>query len=187
VSLRKAIEVVTKLAEQGVIERYAITGAIGALNYITPTLTEDLDILISVAHFDKTQSGLILLTPIEKALAKLGYTERSKVGYLVEDWPIQFLPVSSPLEQEALERAIELEMDIAGQPPLRARCLRAEHLAAIAIKIGRLKDLARVQAFLEEQVLDLAVLKGILERHGLMDGWRSFCMKAGIENPLKLT
>lgn len=50
-SLRKTIEVVTKLAERGAIQRYAIAGAVAALNYIEPTLTEDLDILVSVAHF----------------------------------------------------------------------------------------------------------------------------------------
>ena len=66
-SLRKTIQVVTKLAEQGTIQRYAIAGAVAALNYIEPSLTEDLDILVSIAHFEKRQSGLILLAPIEKA------------------------------------------------------------------------------------------------------------------------
>ena len=49
-SLQKAIEVVTQLADQGAIKQYAITGAVAALNYIQPTLTEDLGILISVAE-----------------------------------------------------------------------------------------------------------------------------------------
>jgi hypothetical protein len=44
-SLRKTIEIVVRLAEQGTIQRYAIAGAVAALNYIEPTLTEDLDIL----------------------------------------------------------------------------------------------------------------------------------------------
>jgi hypothetical protein len=57
VSLRKTIEVIIKLAEQGVIDRYAVAGAVGALNYIAPTLTEDLDVLISTTHFDHRQSG----------------------------------------------------------------------------------------------------------------------------------
>ena len=186
-SLRKTIEVIAKLAERGAIERYAIAGAIGALNYIQPTLTEDLDILVSAAHFEKRKSGLILLAPIEEALAKMGYTERSSVGYLIEGWPVQFLPVASPLDEEALERAVELDIDMTGQPPLRARCLSAEHLVAIAVKLGRLKDLARVQAFLEQQAVDLVALKALLERHELMGAWQSFCSKAGIADPLKLT
>src|ERR1700686_2283607 len=41
VSLRKTLEVVTNLARQGTLERYAIARAVAALNYIEPTLTED--------------------------------------------------------------------------------------------------------------------------------------------------
>src|SRR4051794_30214502 len=100
-SLRNTIEVVIRLAESGVIQRYAIAGAVAALNYIQPTLTEDLDVLVSIAHFEKRQSGLILLKPIEQALARMGYTERTDVGTIVEDWPVQFLPVASGLDEEA--------------------------------------------------------------------------------------
>ena len=188
-SLRNTIEVVTRLAESGAIQRYAIAGAVAALNYIQPTLTEDLDVLVSVAHFEKRQSGLILLEPIEDALAKMGYTERSDVGYMIEDWPVQFLPVASELDEEALDKAIEIDIDIdaTGNPPLKARCLRAEHVVAIAVKLGRLKDLARVQAFLEQDAVDLAALNDVLKRHKLMGDWRSFCAKAAIENPLPAT
>jgi hypothetical protein len=186
-SLRNTIEVVTRLAEGGAMQRYAIAGAVAALNYIQPTLTEDLDVLVSVAHFEKRQSGLILLGPIEDALAKMGYTERSDVGYMIGDWPVQFLPVASELDEEALDKAIEVDIDATGNPPLKARCLRAEHVVAIAVKLGRLKDLARVQAFLEQDAVDLAALNDVLKRHNLMGDWRSFCAKAAIENPLPAT
>jgi hypothetical protein len=186
-SLRKTIEVVTQLSNEGVIKRYAITGAVAALNYIEPTLTEDLDILVSIADFEHHRSGLILLKPIETALANIGYGERTEVGFMIEGWPVQFLPVASPLDEEALEQAVELDINLAGTPPLKARCLRAEHLAAIAIKVGRLKDLARVEAFLESDVLDMVRLKAILERYNLMAAWLGFCSKADIEDPLKAT
>lgn len=66
---------------------------------------------------------------------------------MIEDWPVQFLPVASPLDEEALEQAIELDIEAPGDPPLKARCLRAEHVVATAVKLGRLKDLARIEAF----------------------------------------
>jgi hypothetical protein len=183
-SMRKTLEVITKLAERGVFRSYAIAGAVAALNYIEPTLTEDLDILISVADFESHKSGLLLLTPIEKALTEMGYTHRSDVGFVIEGWPVQFLPVTSPLDEEALEKAIEIEVESANQPPLNVRCLSAEYLVAIAVRVGRLKDLARVQAFLEAKAVDLPALSDILVKHGLMHNWLSFCSKAGIENPL---
>jgi hypothetical protein len=183
-SLRKTIEVVVKLAERGVIHRYAIAGAVAALNYIEPALTEDLDILISIQDFERRRSGLILLAPVEKALAELGYSERADLGIMIEGWPVQFLPVASDLDQEALDSAIETDFGLFGDPPLTARCLRAEHVVAIAIKLGRLKDLARVQAFLEQRAVDLHLLKQTLQRHGLIGDWLRFCVKAEIENPL---
>ncbi len=183
-SLRKTIEVVATLAKRGVIERYAIAGAVAALNYIQPTLTEDLDILISITHFERHPSGLILLAPIEKALADMGYTERADVGIMIGGWPVQFLPVASALDEEALERAIEVDVSLTGDPPLKVRCLRAEHVVAIAVKLGRLKDLARIQAFLEEGAVDLSALRDVLQRHGLINAWSRFCARAEIENPL---
>lgn len=183
-SLRKTIEVVARLAEKGAVGRYAIAGAVAALNYIEPTLTEDLDVLVSIAHFGRRQSGLILLEPIEKALADLGYSERSGAGIMVEGWPVQFLPVASELDEEALDGAVELDIGLTGVPPVKARCLRAEHVVSIAVKLGRLKDLARVQAFLQQGAVDLTALKKVLERHDLAKAWLSFCEKAEIENPL---
>jgi hypothetical protein len=177
--MQKTIEVVTKLAQRGVIEQYAIAGAIAAIYYTELTHTEDLDILVSIAAFESRPSGLILLGPIDKALADMGYTERTDVGIKVEGWPVQFLPVGSLLEQEALDQAVEVEIDAA-----MVRCLRAEHLVAIALNVGRYKDLARVQAFLEQDAVDLAALKDVLERHNLMDKWKAFCTNADIANPL---
>lgn len=182
-TLRKTIEAVTKLAATKVIGSYAIAGAVAALNYIQPMLTEDLDILVSVDGFEKRASGLLLLGPIEKALEQMGYTERTDLGYKVEGWPVQFLPVASPLDEEALEQAVELEIAEAGEASLKARCLSAEHVVAIALKLGRLKDLARIQAFLEQDAVDLSRLKRVLERHNLMSAWREFCAKTVLKNP----
>jgi hypothetical protein len=184
-SLRKTVEVVTQLEARGVLQRYAIAGAVAALNYIEPALTEDLDILVSLANFERRPSGLILLAPIESALAEMGYAERTDVGLLIEGWPVQFLPVASELDEEALAQAIEVDIDLAGAPPVKARCLRAEHVVAIAVKLGRPKDLARVQAFIEHSAVNLIALKDVLERHDLMDAWRTLCARARIENPFQ--
>lgn len=182
--LRKTIEVVTKLAAEGAIKQYAIAGAVAALNYIQPTLTEDLDVLISIEDFEQRSSGLILLTPIEEALARMGFTNRSEVGIWIEGWPVQFLPVATELDEEALNQAVEVEFRYEGEASVKVRVLRAEHIVAIALKVGRLKDLARVEAFLEQEVVDLELLKRVLERHRLMPAWKSFCAKAGRSSSL---
>ena len=183
-SLQKAIGVVVELARMRVIGNYAIAGAVAALNYIQPTLTEDVDFLISLDGFEKHPSGLLLLDPIEKALAEMGYSERTDVGYQVEGWPVQFLPVASALDEDALENAVTLNVSAPGEPRVEARCLTAEHVVATALKVGRFKDFARILAFLDQQAVDLGRLKMVLERHNLMDEWKRFCAKAAIADPL---
>jgi hypothetical protein len=67
----------------------------------------------------------IFLAPIEKALVELGYTERAGPGVVIEGWPVQFLPAASELDEETLDRAVELNIGLTGERPVTARCLRA--------------------------------------------------------------
>ena len=181
-TLRKAIEVVASLEEKGVLRRYAVAGAVAALNYIEPTLTEDLDILISVGELQTHKSGLILLTPITEALAQLGYNDRAGEGDLIEGWPVQFLPAVSPLDEEALEKAGNAEFG--NGESVTVPCLRPEHVVATAVSLGRPKDWARVHAFLDEDAVDLGALKGVLYRYELGERWKQFCRNAGMKDPL---
>jgi hypothetical protein len=183
VSISKAIEVVARLASRGAVRDYAVIGAVAALAYVEPTLTEDVDVLISVTDFEEWASGLITLTPVERALAEMGYTARSDVGFLIEGWPVQFLPVASALDQESLDQAIEKQID----PTTPAvRVIRPEHIVAKAVSVGRLKDLARVEAFLDQDKVELRQLADVIARHDLTLAWKAFCAKAGRSDPLAL-
>ena len=44
--MKKAIEVINALRESGLIRDYAIGGAIGALRWVEPFFTRDLDIFV---------------------------------------------------------------------------------------------------------------------------------------------
>jgi hypothetical protein len=50
----------------------------------------------------------------------------------------------------------------------------AEHLVAIMLKTGRLKDRARVQMFLSQDAVDLELLAEIIKRHDLETKWAAF-------------
>ncbi len=88
---------------------------------------------------------------------------------MVEDWPVQFLPVGDSLEQEAYLNAENL--DVEGTP---VRVVLAEHLVAIMLKVGRLKDFARIEMFLSQDAVDRDVLEEVIKRHGLEEKWANF-------------
>lgn len=176
--MNKTFLVINDMVEAGIIGRYAIAGAVGALFYLEPIMTSDLDVLVSVEGMTTARSGLVTLSPVLDHLKGKGYSEFRQEGVMIEGWPVQFLPVANSLDAEGLEQAIETEMD--DGEGLKVRILRPEHLVAIALRVGRLKDHVRIRSFLDEKKVDLQKLRGVLTRHALLDAWRDFCGKAGI-------
>ncbi|MDQ3560895.1 MAG: hypothetical protein M3453_17280 [Pseudomonadota bacterium] len=184
--LRRTLAVINAMEAERLIGRYAIAGAVAAYNYIEAAVTEDVDILVS---FDSPglvtgSPGLITLEPIYSFLRKRGYTEHRKEGVLIEGWPVQFLPVASDLERDALAEAETVELEIPGESSATTRVLRPEHLVAIALKVGRPKDVLRVVQFVESAAIGADLLRPVLQRHGLEPAWRAFCRRTGVPDIL---
>jgi hypothetical protein len=161
--MEQTLKVINQMKEDGIIENYAIGGAIAAMFYIDPFSTEDLDIFFAI---NGAGSALDFLSPIYIYLEKHDYhAEGAMIN--IEGWPVQFLPLYKPLIEEAVERANETEYL---QIPVRV--MRAEHLVAIMLDTGRPKDYARITRFLEMGAVDMESLVDILSRHNLEKKWR---------------
>ncbi len=150
----------------GVIERYAIGGAVGATFYLEPVATLDVDIFVSF----RPEAGNLVVSPqpIFDYLKARGATMEGEY-IVIAGWPVQFLPASSPLVEEALAQSVE--KNVAG---VSAWVFTAEHLAAIALQTGRAKDKARLLQFVESGTLDPARFQDIVSRHGLERSWQRF-------------
>lgn len=176
--IKQTLDVINAMERDGVIERYAIGGAVAAYNYIEPTVTEDLDIFLSI----KSDAPIVTLDPILGYLRRHGYTHFRKEGIVIEGWAVQFIPISNGLDEEALERA-ELTEIRANGGKVRARIMTPEFLVALALRVGRPKDFQRIGQFLDEKATNLKKLRSVIERHDLRRAWQSFCRKTGRSNP----
>jgi len=148
------------------LDNYAIGGAIGAVFYIEPFATQDVDVFVMM---DTEASGLVTKIPGWDYLKERGYTRHRGEAIVVEDWPVQFIPVSNPLEVEAYLNAEVLDFE--GEP---VRVVLAEHLVAIMLRTGRMKDLARAEMFFSQKAIDKNLLLDIVRRHKLDEEWLSF-------------
>ncbi|MFZ1005758.1 MAG: hypothetical protein WAN65_02900 [Candidatus Sulfotelmatobacter sp.] len=160
---------INRMQAEGIIGSYAIGGAVGAIFHLETFYTADLDVFVMLPT--APGSLLLSLTPIYEYLTARGCRvdgERIVIG----DWPVQFLPPHGALEQEALAEAVETDFD--GIPTF---VLSAEHLVAIALKTGRVKDYARILMFLEQGAVIMEKLNSILLRHGLVAKWETFKSK----------
>lgn len=164
--MKETFAVLNQMVSDGAIENYAIAGAVGAMFYIEPFSTQDIDVLVAVSE---PEGKLIAELPGWKYLKARGYTEIQGEGIVVEGWPLQFLPVSNRLEDEAYLDARELDFE-----GLAVRVVSPEHLVAMMLNVGRLKDFARIQMFLSQDAIDLDTLDELLQRYGLGSKWNEF-------------
>ena len=79
------------------------------------------------------------------------------------------MPPANALEEEAIAKSIDAQVE-----EITTRVMTAEHLVAIALKIGRAKDYARIEDFLKQKAINVNKLKAILSRHGLAGKWETF-------------
>jgi hypothetical protein len=165
-SIVNVLSVIQQMEIDGIIARWAVGGAVGATFYLQPVSTVDIDVFVAL----QSEPGRLLLSlqPIFDYLTARGGVIKGEY-IVIADWPVQFLPPTSPLVEEALTEAVT--MDVEGLP---ARVFTAEHLAAVALQTGRAKDKARLLQFIESDIMDLTRFLAILTRHALLDRWSAF-------------
>ena len=156
IPLADVLRAANELVSAGLIEDYALGGALAAIYYVEPFTTYDADIFF--VSNDKTLSAGI--PGIYAYLQSKGWrVEREHL--LIKDFPVQFLAASG-LTEEAVRNAKRIEYE--GVP---AKVLRPEYIIAIAASVGRNKDLARIDQMLEQAEIERTLLDDLLARHNL--------------------
>ena len=160
----KVAVLLNEMVEQGIIEDYAVFGAVAQMRYTEAVVTLDADVLVAVGEPDK----LDVLSPIYAFCRERGYLPEGE-AVRVGDWPVQFIPVFSKLTREAIRDAEIGDLD--GIP---LRVIRADYLAVIALSVGRAKDFARVLALREAGAVTDKEISDLAMRHNLAAEWNLF-------------
>ena len=162
--MRELAELLNNMRAARVISDYALFGAVAQMRYAEPVATIDADVLVSVPAVE----SLDLRAPIYEYCAKRGHRAEGE-AVRVGAWPVQFVPVFSPLTREALDRA-----EVADFEGVSLKVVGAEHLAVIALSVGRPKDFARILSLLEAGAVSRDGIARLAERHGLAEAWMRF-------------
>jgi len=174
--MQAVCDTLEQLVSEGILKQYAIGGATAAGFHGEPLATRDVDAFVFV---DPAPGSLLVsLEPVFNRLKELGFGEFEEEGLLVHGFPVKFLSASPGLESEAIDSAMVFCWDLH-----QVRVMRPEHLAAIALTVGRPKDRARLVYLAELPQFDFAVFKEILARHGLSAQWEQWASALGIKPP----
>jgi hypothetical protein len=162
--MKELAQLLNQMLVAGVIENYALFGAVAQMRYTEAVATIDADFLIAVP----SQKGLDVLSNVYKFCSEKGFRPEGE-AIRVGAWPVQFIPAFSPLTKEAMEQAETADFEGA---PLRV--VRADYLAVIALSVGRPKDLTRILALIESRSVKQEEIKKLAGRFGLSEAWKRF-------------
>lgn len=162
--MKELAQLLNEMRQAGVIQEYALFGAVAQMRYTEPVATLDADVLVTVPDTKR----LDVLSDIYEFCAARGWRPEGE-AVQVGAWPTQFVPIFSPLTQEAVEHA-----DTADFEGVPLRVVRAEYLAVIALSVGRAKDHTRILALLEADSVTQESIAALSERHGLAEAWQRF-------------
>jgi len=156
IPLADVLRAANGLVAAGLMEDWALGGALAAIYYVEPFTTYDADIF-----FIPTDKGLTAGIPAIYAYLQAQGWQVEREHLVVRGFPVQFLAAAG-LTEEAVREAERIEFE--GVP---AKIFRAEHIVAIAASVGRQKDKARIEQLLQQADLDKTKLENILQRHTL--------------------
>lgn len=162
--MKNVAQLLNEMRAAGVVSDYALFGAVAQMRYTEPVATLDADVLVALPP----PEGLDVLSPVYEFCAAKGYRPEGE-AVRVGAWPVQFIPVFSPLTREALEQADTADFE--GEP---FRVVRADYLAVIALSAGRAKDFTRILALLEAGGVTPEDIAALAERHRLAEAWKRF-------------
>ena len=162
--MKQVAELLNAMRDAGVISDYALFGAIAQMRYTEPVATLGADVLVAVP----SPHELDIRKPIYEFCAARGYRPEGE-SVRVGAWPVQFVPVFSPLTEEALEQAETADFE-----GVAFRVVRANHLAVIALSVGRAKDYGRILGLLDSGSVSREQVARLAARHRLAEAWARF-------------
>src|SRR5438093_5658477 len=106
-SFADALRVLNDMKDSGVVEDYAVAGAMAMVFWAEPIPTYDLDVLV---FLPADQATIVSLAPLYDWAAGRGYATQAE-HVIIEGVPVQFLPAHNSLAEEAIDRAVTLEYE----------------------------------------------------------------------------
>ena len=161
-SLPDVFRVLNDMKSDGLIEDYAIGGAMAVLFYAEPTRTYDLDVFVLLPSSEET---IVVMTPIYAWLESRGFEPRAE-HVIIHGVPVQLIPAYNDLVEAAVTEARVLDYD-----DVPVRVSPPEHLVAIAFQTGGGKRRERAFQLLETADIDRGKLDDLLDRHGIQPPW----------------
>jgi len=165
--MKEIAGLLNEMCQADIIKNYAIFGAVAQMRYTEAVVTMDLDVLVAVPETD----SLAILRPIYEFCSRKGYQPEGE-AIRVGAWPVQFIPIFDDLSKEAMDCAEEADLDA-----VTVRVVKADFLAVMALKVGRVKDKTRILSLIEAKAVTEEEIANLARKYNLDKEWKQFKIK----------
>jgi len=164
--MKETLEVLNGLKDKALIDDYAVGGGIATIFYTEPVFTYDLDVFVIVKS--EPAEKIISLTSVYDYLVSKGYSWKGE-HIIIEGLPVQFIPVGSGIERDAIDNAKNITYG-----GVKTKILSAEYLIAIALKVGRRKDFDKIGRLIDQAKVDKKTLEAVLKKYHLLEKFKKW-------------
>lgn len=165
--MHNVLRMLKGLKRHGLIEDYALYGATAVAMYEEAISTMDVDVMVAVSG----NAIVVDMTPIYAYCRKQGYKIKGH-HVIIDGIPVDIMVVPEHgLLAEAFASAADKKT---GNGEETIRVFTKEHLIAIALSVGRAKDLYKVQ-MLSKCKEPSAKLRDVLTRYSLLGRYYAYC------------
>ena len=164
--MKETLEVLNGLKDKALIDDYGVGGGIATIFYTEPVFTYDLDVFVIVKS--EPAEKIISLTSVYDYLVSKGYSWKGE-HIIIEGLPVQFIPVGSGIERDAIDNAKNITYG-----GVKTKILSAEYLIAIALKVGRRKDFDKIGRLIDQAKVDKKTLEAVLKKYHLLEKFKKW-------------
>lgn len=152
------------LKDEGVVEDYALGGAVATLFYAEAVRTYDVDVFVLVPG---QADDLVTMSEVYAWAKRRGYSLRDQ-HILIHGTPVQFLGMTAGLEADAIRKAREFDYE-----GVTVRVMPPVHLAALYVLAGGAARRTRAAMLLDAGVATEGEIETLLRHHGRWDDWQT--------------
>jgi predicted nucleotidyltransferase len=131
--MKSIVTLLNDMQKKKIIKRWALGGGIAAKYYVNPPATRDVDFFVIV-----DDKSIMFMQPIYAYMVHHG---AKFVGHLFKykNMIVDIIPAMNDLVKESVMNSITVDMD-----GVKVKIVDPNYLAAIALQVGRKKDIDRV-------------------------------------------
>lgn len=136
--MKPLVSLFNEMQKKKIIRKWALGGGVAAKYYVNPPVTKDIDFFVIVDDMSLSFMGPIYAYMLEQGAVFDGHLFKFK-GVIID-----IIPAMNELVTEAVNEANTVVMEGA-----HVNIIDPNYLAAIALSVGRKKDIDRVNRLLD--------------------------------------